>query len=59
MALALSTYAGALLQPAYAALFRDLSDRELDDVLSSFRLGQCVPNERLIEIVRKATTASS
>ncbi len=59
VALALSTYAGALLQPAYAALFRDLSDRELDDVLSSFRLGQCVPNERLIEVVREATTASS
>lgn len=53
VSLALSTYAGALLQPAYAALFSDLSPSELDEVLSSFRLEKCVPNERLLDMVRK------
>lgn len=55
VSLALSTYAGALLQPAYASLFRELSEKELDDVLASFRLDQCIPNERLIEVIRRAT----
>ena len=41
-----STYAGALLQPEFAALFRDSPDDELDAILSSFRLSQCIPNER-------------
>lgn len=55
VSLGLSTYAGALLQPAYAALFRDLSPREVDDVLASFELANCVSNERLIEVVRRHT----
>lgn len=54
VSLALSTYAGALLQPAYAALFEKLSSVELDDVLSSFRLEKCLPNQKLLDVVRKA-----
>ena len=53
VSLALSTYAGALLQPAFAALFRDLSEHELDEVLASFALEQCQPNTRLLERIRR------
>lgn len=56
VSLALSTYAGALLQPSYAALFADLSAKELDDVLSSFRLAACIPNEPLLDLIRKHTS---
>ena len=51
--LALSTYAGALLQPVFAALFRGVSDQELDKALASFSLEQCRPNTRLLERIRR------
>jgi hypothetical protein len=56
VSLAISTYAGALLQPAYAALFAALSPSELDEVLSSFRLSACIPNEPLMSLIRKITS---
>src|SRR6185437_4632972 len=37
-------YAGTLMQPMYAALFKGLSENELDHILSSFSAKQCVPN---------------
>lgn len=56
ISLAVSTYAGALLQPAYAALFSGMSPNELDDVLSSFRLDACIPNNPLLNLIRKTTS---
>ncbi len=48
-------YVGALLQKPFIELFRDLTDDELDQVLSSFALGQCQPNGGLVDLFRKHT----
>ena len=48
----LSIYGGGLLLPAFARLFEGLSEAELDDVLASFRLDRCVPNEALLDVLR-------
>jgi hypothetical protein len=49
----LSGYAGSLMQPAMAKVFKGLSEKELDRVLSSFAFDRCKPNEGLIEVVKK------
>jgi endoglucanase len=46
-------YTGTLMQPMYARLFEGLSETQLDDLLSSFSIRRCVPNARLIGIMRK------
>jgi endoglucanase len=46
-------YTGALMQRSYANLFRDLSETQIDQVLSSFSLKQCKVNDGLAAIVRK------
>ena len=46
-------YAGTLMQPMYAALFKGLSENELDHVLSSFSAKQCVPNNGLVNVLKK------
>ena len=53
LSLAVTSCAGALLQPAYVEIFRTMSEREIDDCLASFALANCQPNERLLEVVRK------
>jgi hypothetical protein len=46
-------YAGTLMQPIYASLFKDLSETQLDHVLSSFSAKQCVPNQGLVDVLSK------
>jgi len=49
-------YAGTLMQPMYAGLFKGLSESELDHILSSFSAKQCVPNKGLINVLNKHTS---
>lgn len=46
-------YAGTLMQPMYAGLFKGLSENELDHILSSFSAKQCVPNNGLVNVLNK------
>lgn len=46
-------YAGTLMQPMYAALFKGLSENELDHILSSFSANQCLPNNGLVNVLSK------
>ena len=44
----LDGYTGALIQPAYARLFKGLSESQLDQTLQSFAFKNCRITERLI-----------
>ncbi|MES1264284.1 MAG: glycoside hydrolase family 5 protein, partial [Variovorax sp.] len=46
-------YTSALMQQTYARLFKDLSESQIDRVLSSFSLKQCKVNNELAGIVKK------
>jgi endoglucanase len=46
-------YTGTLMQPLYASLFKGMSEKELDHVLSSFSAKQCVPNQGLVDVLSK------
>jgi len=46
-------YAGTLMQPMYAGLFKGLSETELDGILASFSAKQCVPNQGLVDVLSK------
>src|SRR3984957_14022540 len=46
-------YAGTLMQPMFASLFKGLSETELDHILSSFSARQCIPNEGLVDVLNK------
>ncbi len=46
-------YAGTLMQPLYASVFKGLSETELDHVLSSFSAKQCVVNRGLVDVLSK------
>ena len=46
-------YTGTLMQPLYASLFKGLSEKELDHVLSSFSAKQCIPNRGLVNVLSK------
>lgn len=49
----LTNYVGTLLQPYYARLFKGLSEERIDDILSAFSLKNCVPNQPLVEMLKK------
>jgi hypothetical protein len=51
-------YAGTLMQPMYASLFKGLSETELDHILASFSAKQCLPNEGLLKVLGKYTLNS-
>ena len=46
-------YTGTLMQPLYAGLFKELSENELDHILSSFSAKQCVTNRGLVDVLSK------
>jgi len=48
-------YAGALIQPEYAKIFKDLSEEEIDLVMQSFAFKNCKINEGLLNILKKHT----
>jgi endoglucanase len=50
---ALDGFFGGLLQPAYAAAFKGLSENDLDRVLSGFALENCQKNQGLLSVVKK------
>ncbi|HEX6506539.1 MAG TPA: glycoside hydrolase family 5 protein [Chloroflexota bacterium] len=49
----LAGYMATLLQPLYISAFAGMSERELDDVLQSFTLCRCKPNEGLIRVLKQ------
>lgn len=46
-------FVGGLMQPAYAKLFKELSESQIDHILMSFSCEQCKPNEALTNILRR------
>ncbi|MGD9100426.1 MAG: glycoside hydrolase family 5 protein, partial [Anaerolineae bacterium] len=50
---ALSGYVAGLMQPAYAKLFKGLSETEIDRILQSFAFKNCQPRKGLIEVIKK------
>jgi aryl-phospho-beta-D-glucosidase BglC (GH1 family) len=51
----LAGYMGGLLQPAYANVFKDLSETEIDRILQSFALANCQKRQHLVDIITKHT----
>ena len=51
-----SVFIGQVMQAPYARLFKGMSETELDRVLQSFALKNCLRNEGVIEAVRKHTS---
>jgi endoglucanase len=47
----LANYVGELMQPAYAQTFVGLSEVEIDRVLQSFRVENCLVREDLLAVV--------
>jgi hypothetical protein len=50
----MSTYTADVLQRLYAEQFRGRSEEEIDDILSSFALRNCVERVEMSEAVREA-----
>jgi len=50
---ALSGYAGNLLQPGMACIFKDISEQRIDAILSAFAFDKCVRNEGLLSVIGK------
>jgi endoglucanase len=55
----LSNFVGELLQPAYAKCFHDLSEKEIDQTLQSFRLENCKIHDDLISTIRRHLPVAS
>ncbi|WP_205672268.1 glycoside hydrolase family 5 protein [Ammoniphilus sp. YIM 78166] len=51
----LTVYAGALIQPAYAKLFKDLSEEKIDSIMQSFSFKNCRVNDGLLDVLKKYT----
>ncbi len=51
----LTVYAGALIQPAYAKLFKDLSEEKIDSIMQSFSFKNCKVNDGLLDVLKKYT----
>lgn len=49
----MTRFTATLLQPAFVALFKDLSEADIDRVMQSFALGNCAPNEAYLAILRR------
>jgi endoglucanase len=50
---ALGMYAASLMQPAYAKLFKKLSETDLDQVLQSFAFQNCHPRQDILNVLNK------
>ncbi|WP_199489618.1 hypothetical protein [Parageobacillus thermoglucosidasius] len=55
----LTVYTGALIQPAYAKLFKGLSEEKIDDIMQSFAFKNCKINYGLLDILKKYANQSS
>lgn len=52
-------YTGSLMQRTYCNLFKDLSETQIDQTLSSFSLKKCKVDEKLTEIVKRYSALSA
>jgi len=50
---ALTGYAAASLQPAYARRFADCSEHDIDRLMEAFSFSRCIPNDRYIEVLKR------
>ncbi|MCL1997141.1 MAG: glycoside hydrolase family 5 protein [Turicibacter sp.] len=50
---ALTGYAAALLQPMYAARFRNMTETDIDRLMSAYRIKNCRENAALLEVVKE------
>jgi hypothetical protein len=46
-------YLAQFLQVPYAHLFKDCSETEIDRMLSAFAFKNCVPNQPIVEVLKK------
>lgn len=53
---AMTRFAATLLQPAFAGLFKDMSEADIDRVMQSFALRNCVANEAYVGVLRRSLT---
>ena len=53
---ALTGFAAALLQPAYANRFKGMNEDDIDRVMDAFNIKNCVVNKEYIEILKKRLT---
>jgi len=51
---ALTGYAAAMLQPAYAHRFANMSEKDIDRVMQAFKLENCKVNDGYIEVLKQA-----
>ncbi|MDP6380095.1 MAG: cellulase family glycosylhydrolase, partial [Phycisphaerae bacterium] len=51
---ALVGYAAGLLQTPFARCFKDMSEGEMDSVLGSFRIENCVINRDFVDVLKKS-----
>jgi len=49
----LSGYVGNLLQPYFAKCFLGMTENDIDRILQSFELKNCVPNKELVSVLKK------
>jgi len=56
---ALTGYAAAILQPAYAKRFQGISEDDIDRIMSSFHFKNCVINKDYIAILKKHLSCNS
>jgi len=53
----LSVYASRLLLTPLARAFKGMSEAQIDDTMASYRLERCVPNQDLVDVIKKHTGA--
>ena len=56
---ALFGYLAQFLQVPYANLFKDKSEKELDDMLSAFGLKNCIQNKTITNVLEKHLEGAS
>lgn len=49
---ALGMYAASLMQPAFARIFKDLTEEELDEALASFDFENCRPLSSILKVLK-------
>lgn len=53
---ALTGFAAAMLQPAYARRFQGMSEEDIDRVMEAFNIKNCIVNKGYLEILKKRLT---
>jgi len=53
---ALTGFAAAMIQPAYAKRFANMTETDIDRVMQAFHFKNCVINEKYIDVLKNALT---